>query len=129
MGLGDIGTILLVAAVAWGAWTFFLSPNAETARDIGGGLFGGLTGNKEAVEKAVNKVGGKLVAGMKEIEKRCPDCASDIKAKRALSSACKTCAERNQGALQDTFRNAPTLQEQYPATRAKRIISTYGYAY
>ena len=56
MGLGNWGTILLVIAVAWGAWTFFLSPNAGGNRNIGGGLWGLATGNQEAVETGIKSI-------------------------------------------------------------------------
>lgn len=57
MGLGNWGTILIVIAVLWGVWTFFLSPDAGNNRGIGGGVLGVLTGNQEAVETGIKTAG------------------------------------------------------------------------
>lgn len=57
MGLGNWGTILIVIAVLWGVWTFFLSPDAGNNRGIGGGILGVFTGDQKAVEDAIKTAG------------------------------------------------------------------------
>lgn len=94
--MGDIGTILLVLAIGWGAWTFFLSPDAEVNRDIGGGLFGIATKDTEAVDK----MGKRLVSGLEGIAKYCPMC------KTGYNPECQKCADRNRSKILGTMRSA-----------------------
>lgn len=57
MGLGNWGTILIVIAVGYVVWTYFLSPHAANNRKIGGGILGVITGDQEAVETAIKTAG------------------------------------------------------------------------
>ena len=105
MGLGDIGTIILVLAVGWGVWNFVLSPDAELNRDVGGGLFNLATGNEEGVEKAVKKLGPKLKSGLDSIQKHCgSECKDGGLGKPG--TACQKCAEKYSSVIREEARSA-----------------------
>lgn len=88
MGLGNWGTILLVIAVAWGAWTFFLSPTSEASRDIGGGLFDLVTNNGPGFNSKIEKYTSR-------VKSACPVCQN----KPVNQAACTACVERNKSKI------------------------------
>ena len=89
MGLGNWGTILIVIAVLWGVWTFFLSPNAGIARDVGGGIFDIVSGNQQGLEDKIKKYEPVAKEFKSKIESKCPGCSG----KNGGSASCQQCVK------------------------------------